>query len=568
MHEHDAEYAPNDNLYPFAAYLGSHFQADWIIDIGCGRGENLSRYASDFFIAGIDTPANIAHCRATYDFGSWLEADLEEPGPLPLSSAQLAGSVVICSDVIGHLVDPRPLVRELDRIRKLAAAVLISTPDRDRVRAANYSGAPADQSHARDWNADEFGEFLTASDLSPTFLGFTTSNHTGRQKDMILAIVEGRDTPPLEKAPDAFRVLAVVTGHNERDIVPYTLRRLVDDGLEVVYVDNWSTDGTLDVVASEFSNFVRSVRFPETETKTYDWATLLSYVETVAKSSSADWVIHHDADEIREGPWLGLGLRDSIWNVDRRGFNAINHQVINFRPVSEKPDAGQVGDPAETLVWWQHPSPRASPVHVKGWRNMGQRVRLVETGGHEARFSGRRIFPYRFLLRHYPLRSPEHARRKIFSERADRWNEQERKLGWHTQYDDADLDDTFLWPKAVLHEWDPRTFVREFLTERLTGVGVLHDEADDAPVELVSNPPTPARIELRRLWNRCDELTSHAEWLESQLAQEGERRTEAERLAADVSQRLSLISGSRSWTLTRPLRVLAARLRAAVQARR
>jgi len=558
------------DVYPVAAYLATHFQADWIIDIGCGRADKLSHYANDFFVAGIDTGADLAHCQATYPFGTWLDVDLEEPAHLPLSDDQLAGSIVVCSDVIEHLVDPRPLLDELARIRTLAAAIVISTPDRDRARGVNDAGPPANPFHTREWSAEELGRLLTASNLAPAFLGFTMNNDDDWQKSTILAIIEGGDVPPLEKAPDEFRVLAVVTGHNERDILPFTLRRLLAGGLEVVYVDNWSTDGTFDTVASEFSNSIRMVRFPETDTKSFDLADLLSHVEQVGRESSADWVIHHDADEIREGPWPGVGLRDSIWNVDRRGFTAINHQVLDFRPVSDETIAVAGSDPAEALVWWQHLTHPANLVQVKGWRNQGQPVHLAQTGGHEARFPGRRIFPYRFLLRHYPLRSAEHARRKIFMERANRWNEQERKLGWHRHYDDASPDDPFVWPKATLHEWDSRTFSREFLAERLTGVGVLRDERKDEWVEGVTNPATATRVELRRLRTSCDEMTAENRRLESQLheerrrvAAEREERAAAQRLAADAEHTLGRVTGSRSWTLTQPLRIVAGRLRRA-----
>jgi len=281
-------------------------------------------------------------------------------------------------------------------------------------------------------------------------------------------------------------------------------------------------------------------------------------------------VIHHDADEIREGPWPDLGLRDSIWNVDRRGFTAINHQILDFRPVSDEADTPEGRDPAETLVWWQHLTHRANLVQVKGWRNQGQPVNLAQTGGHEARFPGRRIFPYRFLLRHYPLRSAEHARRKIFNERASRWNESERKLGWHRHYDDASLDDPFVWPKDALHEWDPETFSREFLAERLTGVGVLREQRNDEWVEGVTNPATATRVELRRLRTRCDETTTEKERLASQydealqrLAVACEERAAAQRRAADAEYALDRVLGSRSWKLSEPLRVVGARLRRA-----
>lgn len=63
---------------------------------------------------------------------------------------------------------------------------------------------------------------------------------------------------------------------------------------------------------------------------------------------------------------------------------------------------------------------------MKAWRNTGQRVALAESGGDEAAFPGRRIFPYRFLLKHYPIRSQAHGERKVLRERQARWNASRR----------------------------------------------------------------------------------------------------------------------------------------------
>ena len=476
------------DVYPVAAHLARHHESDWIIDVGCGHAEKVMQYSDEFQVVGIDTGVNIDHCRQAYHAGTWLEADLELPGQLSLTKEQLIGSVVVCSELIERLVDPRPLLNELARLRQFVAAIVISTPDRARSGVGPEGlGPPSNPFHIREWDLSEFGQLLSLSGLKPSFLGFTMTDDSDWQKDTILAIVEGGRTPPLETAPEEFRVLAVVTAYNERDIAPFTIRRLLDDGLEVVVIDNWSTDGTFEAVEAEFSGRTRILRFPDTDTGTFDWATLLNKVDEIGRQSGADWVILHDADEVREGPWPRLNLRDSVWNVQRRGFNAIDHAEIEFRPVDGEASLEEGTDPAQALRWWEHASHEANLVKVNAWKNTGQPVHLEDSGGHEARFSDRRIFPYKFLIRHYPLRSTEHARRKIFTERLARWNAKERALGWHTHYDDAVPGDDFLWSREVLCLWDEGTFRREFLAERLASVGVLRGNRSQW-VEQVNSP--------------------------------------------------------------------------------
>ena len=69
-------------------------------------------------------------------------------------------------------------------------------------------------------------------------------------------------------------------------------------------------------------------------------------------------------------------------------------------------------------------------------------------GGHDARFPGRRVFPYKFLLLHYPARSQEQGERKVFRDRQGCRNAEER-----------------LAPGGE--------FDRRYLVERLSGIGIV-----------------------------------------------------------------------------------------------
>ena len=87
-------------------------------------------------------------------------------------------------------------------------------------------------------------------------------------------------------------------------------------------------------------------------------------------------------------------------------------------------------------------------------------------------YESRRVFPYKFLLRHYPIRSQEHGLRKVFTERRPRWNPEERADGWHTQYDRIQREHSFLESTDDAIRFEFETFYREYLVETLSGVGV------------------------------------------------------------------------------------------------
>jgi hypothetical protein len=110
----------------------------------------------------------------------------------------------------------------------------------------------------------------------------------------------------------------------------------------------------------------------------------------------------------------------------------------------------------------------------RAWKRSEVQVGLVRSAGHDVSFDGRRVYPYKFLLKHYPIRSEAHGRRKILQDRQNRWNPRERAWGWHRQYDQVGPG-RFLRDPATLRRFDPDTFGEEYLVQRLSGVGVFRE---------------------------------------------------------------------------------------------
>jgi glycosyltransferase involved in cell wall biosynthesis len=313
-----------------------------------------------------------------------------------------------------------------------------------------------------------------STDLShvPAFEGWARD----RQRLRIL-----EPTPPqITRAPDNFRVLAVVPTYNEGDVIEHTLGYLLADGLHVYVLDNWSADGTPEIAARH--DLVGLERFPRSgPSPSYDLRRILARVEDIAAHLDADWVVLHDADERRRGPWPGVGLRDALYAVDQRGFTCVDHITLTFWPTHGSPTCAGTRDVEQVLTYFEF---SAHPGHFhqrRAWkRSPGQRVELAASAGHDVQFPGRRVFPYRFLLKHYPIRSQAHGERKVFAERRPRWNAAERAFGWHAQYDHLT---SFERDPSELILFDPATFYEDWLMERLSGVGVF-----DAPPPWATPP--------------------------------------------------------------------------------
>ena len=448
------------DVYPLVEAIARRNGAIRIIDVGCGQAGNLLRLSNDFELIGIDVRTNIETRRALGPEHRWIEWDLESSRSLPLDPALADRAIVVCANVIEHFTDPRPLLSGLRLLVAQGATLVLSTPARNRARRIG-------------WTQVELGNLLHAANLPPTFLGLTVNNSVDLEKSTSLAIVEPPAERDLPAPPSNFRVRAVVHTFNERDVIVPIVERLLRQQIEVILLDNWSTDGTVELVRSALGeSAVRVERFPETgRDGTWEWGAQLDYAELLLRAQPGGWAIHHDADEIREAPWAGCDLRAGLWKVESRGYNAVDHTVVDFRPID---DAWAEGlDPSAAFEWFEFGQRAGHLFQVKAWRNDGQAVGLAQSGGHLATaFDGARVFPYKFLLRHYSLRSSEHGRRKVFNERRNRVAAHEHERGWNVHYDDFAEDAPFQWQAKDLRRFDPGTFPAEFLTERLAGVGI------------------------------------------------------------------------------------------------
>ncbi len=471
LSEHREPITHQPDVYPFAAHLARRFGATRILDLGCGAATKLLPLAEEVEIAGIDHPATIERLQARHPGHRWLPVDLEHADErVPVDLA--ADAVVVCSDVIEHLVDPRPLLALLRRCQERAHAIVLSTPDRALVRGPDDRGPPANEFHVREWQLDELHALLRAEGLAPTFIGLTSNNDRDLQKRTILAVID-RSLGVISEPPPEFRVHAMMGSYNERDIVVAAVRHLRRQDVEVTVLDDWSTDGSWELLQDRFAGDpgVSCIRNREQPGTTFDWKKHLARKAEVGLASGADWLIHQDADELRESPWPGVSLRQSCWHAQTLGFNAIDHTVLDFRPVVEGFSEHQDPD-----LFFRHFEWGRRPGHflqVKVWRNEGQSPGYDLTAGHSVDFPGLRISPYKHLLRHYSLRSQEQAIRKVVHERLPRYPQAARAGGLHRQYDGFDADDPWAWSADDLEAWDPPTFRRELLVERLSGVGIV-----------------------------------------------------------------------------------------------
>ena len=291
----------------------------------------------------------------------------------------------------------------------------------------------------------------------------------------------------------AVSVVALIAAYNEADIIEQVVAHLIREEVDVYVLDHGSSDDTADLLAPLVGHgVIRIERFPDDGAGTPDdadrfaWESLLRRKETLAREIDADWFIHHDADEFRESPWPQLNLRAAIEKVDRAGYNAIDFELLNFRPVDDTFAAGR--DVRETFDYYEPAAPYDRP-QIRCWKQADVKVNLASSGGHEAIFPGRCVYPLRFVLRHYPIRSQAHGERKVFHDRLPRFVQDERDRAWHRQYDGLSSGHQFVYDASALTRFEP-TAIRLQLAldgiEAMERIVADHERALGAAQDLVA----------------------------------------------------------------------------------
>lgn len=131
-----------------------------VMDVGCGYGIKLKEFIAPYAetVIGVDRDRSIGYCREHHDFGMWYVDDIQNP-TLSLSSPV---DLIICSDVIEHLPQPDRLFAYFRRFCHEKTIIVLSTPERDKVRGEHHFGPPPNKAHVREWNREELRAYVSS----------------------------------------------------------------------------------------------------------------------------------------------------------------------------------------------------------------------------------------------------------------------------------------------------------------------------------------------------------------------------------------------------------------------
>jgi len=496
-------YLPSQIFYSKKSVLNDAKQKIKLFDT------NILEQFADF----ISTKAN----RPLRRFRTWtefLKVNIPEPEPL----------IIIDEGIRGLLELDAQKINLNDKIKKIFKIILL-----DEIQAFN--------------DVSEIKDVAEIFSLPFEFTGITRDQNGNKSYISVLSSSLPQNLLP---PPEDFLVTAIISTYNESDIIEQTIDYLTLNHIYFYLIDNWSTDGTYEKIHRISSEFLVGIeRWPETgPSDKWNWIELLKRKEALTQTINSDWFIHYDSDEIRESPWLNIGLREGFWVVDQQGYNAVDFTLINFQPI----DNNFTSD-TSFMEYFKYFEFGKRPGHfrqIKAWKKGEQPVNIHESYGHNISFQGRKIYPLKFLLRHYPIRSQQHAKQKIFNDRKPRYVTNSSEKGWNSQYSGFTPNDNFLKSKEELFYFD-KNFYQNHLIERLTGIGtpgrpalgIRHNKPLDYYIE-DKNSKEDNIQNLIRAYRKIHQQKNTIIKLRSEINEK--------------DQKIYYYSESKSWKITRPLR--------------
>ena len=209
---------------------------------------------------------------------------------------------------------------------------------------------------------------------------------------------------------------AVICVRNEAKHIRRAISDFVSQGIDVVIIDNGSTDHTLQICSEFLGNgllFIKHMPWKGEFNLSYQ----LEMKNEIVRNLNHDWVIHADADEWMHSSVEGESLLDGITRISKRGFNVINLEEFVFLPARN--EEYNLDHYKKEFLDYYYFSPHKQRL-MRVWNRLLS-CNNLDSGGHKLSGVGINVSPESFILRHYIVLSHEHAIQKylqrIFSKR-------------------------------------------------------------------------------------------------------------------------------------------------------
>ena len=236
--------------------------------------------------------------------------------------------------------------------------------------------------------------------------------------------------------------------YNDEDIIQEVIEHLISQEIPLVVLDNGSTDNTYKICEKFLGQGILQLQQYKTSTYIYQWGLIIRILYDMAMTRSPDWVIRSDSDEILESGKKNMTLKEAITQVDEEGYNLIQFDRFDFYMTDhDNESAKSMKDKFPYYSCY-------GDYIYRSWKYFPG-IRPDDAGGHYPIFPEDykyKIYPKKFVLRHYPFRNNKQAEKKM-TDRTRGTNYLETKGKDHSVY-------TYHLKKNIIKQIDHRILTK------------------------------------------------------------------------------------------------------------
>lgn len=197
--------------------------------------------------------------------------------------------------------------------------------------------------------------------------------------------------------------------YNDEDIINEVIENLLFQGLELVVLDNGSTDSTYKICENFLGKGILQLKQFKTDSFISQHDVLHRILYHMALTENPDWLLRSDSDEFFETGITNKTLKDGIQQADSEGYNLIQFDRFDFFMTED--DNESVKSIKEKLTYYScH-----GDYLYRAWKHFPG-IRMGYSGGHYPIFPeglSYKIYHKKFVMRHYKFRSTEQAKQKM-----------------------------------------------------------------------------------------------------------------------------------------------------------
>jgi len=203
------------------------------------------------------------------------------------------------------------------------------------------------------------------------------------------------------------KIVGMIPVYNEVDIISEVIDNLLSQEIELVVLDNGSTDGSYEICKKYADKGL--IELEEIKTSKFDWHLILRTLYDMALKKNPDWVLRCDQDELLESGIKNLNLRDAITKEDESGYNLMQFDVFEFFMTDNDNNSSKSVQEKYPYYSWQHDHA------YRAWKCFSG-IRVEDDHGHLPIFPPNikyRISSKKYVLRHYRFRNFKQAKLNI-----------------------------------------------------------------------------------------------------------------------------------------------------------